>query len=477
MIRMSGMLLLVAVFMFMSSNTGASDTAAAESATRTQAVVQGNDAFALDLYAKLRAESKGNLFFSPYSISSALAMTYAGARGKTAAEMAEVLHFTLPQDRLPPAFAALAAKLHGDIKKEGYQLRIANRLWGQAGEHFLPEFLKTTRDNYGAELAQVDFVKETEAARRAINAWTEDKTEKKIKDLLAPGVLDPTTVLVLTNAVYFKADWQKKFKTTSTHDAPFLVAPNEKVTAPMMRQTDEFAYGVIGEVHVLELPYLGKDLSMFVLLPKEVDGLANLEKKLSVETLNAWTSGLREQTVEVSCPSSRSTSSFQLEKVLGSMGMPQAFTDEADFSGMAGKRELFYLGGRSQGVRRRDRAGHGGGRRHGGGHGQIGGAGADPDLPRRSSVPLSDSRQPDRQHPVPGTNDQSKSVINKAHDLRDHKLCRPATFNIFFAQTHGREQFSMFAAELNDVPVSQPNRQNSIAGHFAARFLSGTKSP
>ena len=300
-----------------------------------------NNAFALALYAKLRAEDQGNLFLSPYSISTALAMTYAGAKGKTAAEMAEVLHFTVPQEQLHPGFAALTAKLHGDIKKEGYQLRIANRLWGQAGYHFLPTFLQVTRDHYGAELAQVDFAQDTEAARHTINAWVEEKTEEKIKDLLAQGVLDSGTTLVLTNAIYFKGDWQRKFEAKATKDAPFLLTPQKKVTVPMMRQRGKFAYGVVGNVQVLELPYVGKDLSMFVLLPKEVDGLADLEKSLSEETLNTWTSGLREQTVEVLLPKFKMTSGFRLEKVLGAMGMPLAFSDKADFSGMTGQRGLF----------------------------------------------------------------------------------------------------------------------------------------
>jgi serpin B len=323
------------------SRATASDMAAAEPAAPTGAVVQGNNAFALALYAKLREEEKDNLFVSPYSISTALAMTYAGAKGETAAEMAEVLHFTVPQEQLHPAFAALAAKLHGDIKKEGYQLRIANRLWGQAGSHFLPAFLQTTRDCYRAELAQVDFARSTEAVRKTINTWIEEKTEKKIKDLIARGVLSPTTQLVLTNAIYFKGDWQRKFEAKSTRDAPFLLTPQKKVMAPMMRQTGRFAYGVAGEVQVLELPYVGKDLSMLVLLPKKIDGLADLEKKLSVKALAAWTSDLREQKVKVELPKFKMTSSFRLEKVLRSMGMPLAFSGEADFSGMTGKRELF----------------------------------------------------------------------------------------------------------------------------------------
>jgi serpin B len=314
---------------------------AAEPAAATDAVVQGNNAFALDLYAKLRTESKGNVFLSPYSISTALAMTYAGAKGKTAAEMAEVLHFTVPQEQLHPAFAALGTELHGDVKKEGFELRIANRLWGQTGYQFLPAFLQVTRDDYGAELGQLDFAANAETARHTINTWVEEKTERKIKDLIPSGMLNATTRLVLTNAIYFNGDWQQKFQPQATHDAPFQLTPEEKVTVPMMRQEKMFAYGVVGDVQILQLPYVGRRLAMFVLLPKAVDGLSDLEKRLSVETLKTWISGAKMKMVDVSLPKFKMTSGFRLEKVLASMGMAQAFSGDADFSGMTGKRELF----------------------------------------------------------------------------------------------------------------------------------------
>jgi serpin B len=314
---------------------------AAEPASPTDAVVQGNNAFALDLYAKLRTESKGNVFLSPYSISTALAMTYAGAKGKTAAEMAEVLHFTVPQEQLHPAFTTLGAELHGDVKKEGFELRIANRLWGQTGYQFLPAFLQVTRDDYGAELGQLDFAANADVARHTINTWVEEKTERKIKDLIPPGMLNGTTRLVLTNAIYFNGDWQQKFQPQATHDAPFQLTPEEKVTVPMMRQEKIFAYGVVGDVQILQLPYVGRRLAMYVLLPNAVDGLSDLEKRLSVETLKTWMSGLKVKMVDVSLPRFKMTSGFRLEKVLASMGMAQAFSGNADFSGMTGKRELF----------------------------------------------------------------------------------------------------------------------------------------
>ena len=178
----------------------------------------------------------------------------------------------------------------------------------------------------------------------------------------------------------------------------------------MMRQTAMFGYGAADDVQVLELPYLGKNFSMFVLLPKEVDGLADLEKKLSVETLKAWTSGLKTQTVEVFLPKFKMTSSFRLEKVLGSMGMPLAFSGEADFSGMTGKRDLFISAVIHKAFVDVTEHGTEAAAATAVMMARAASAAEESDLPRRSSVPLPDSRQPDGQHPVPGTNDESKSV-------------------------------------------------------------------
>jgi len=212
-------------------------------------VAAANNAFAADLYAKVAAAQKGNLFFSPNSIETALTMTYAGARGNTAAEMAKVL-------RLPVAGAAAAsgsrtadvspADVHAamaaflkdvnaekgpDGKPRGYQLSVANALWGQKGEPFLPDFLGLLATGYGAGLSDLDFVKDTEGARKTINAWVEKQTREKIKDLLKPGVIKPITVLVLTNAIYFKGDWAAQFKKDATKDAPF------RLTAAQSEQT------------------------------------------------------------------------------------------------------------------------------------------------------------------------------------------------------------------------------------------------
>ena len=161
-------------------------TVASAEEGRMSSLVEGNSQFAVDLYGKLRNQP-GNLFFSPSSISTALAMTYAGARGETAEQMARVLHFPSPQDKLPKAFASLHQALRPVAEKPGYRLHVANRLWGQQGYHFLPDFLAVTRDHFHAELAEVDFIGHTELARETINEWVEKQTQDKIKDLVTRG--------------------------------------------------------------------------------------------------------------------------------------------------------------------------------------------------------------------------------------------------------------------------------------------------
>jgi serpin B len=305
------------------------------------AVVDGNNRFATGLYARLKDKTSGNLFFSPYSISTALAMTYAGAAGETQKQMAEVLHITVPESELHQAMARLRENLLAD-KKKGYQLRVANRLWGQKGYEFLPEFLQTTRKDYGAELGVLDFAQATETARREINGWVEKQTEHKIKDLLPPGTLDAMTRLVLTNAIYFKGNWQEQFEKDATEDAPFHVSADKDVVVPMMHQTERFGYRAADALQVLEMPYAKGELSMIVLLPKETEGLPRLEKKLTQANLQEWTQGLRRQKVIVYLPRFKMTSQFGLTDTLQAMGMRLAFEPgKADFSGMSRSEELF----------------------------------------------------------------------------------------------------------------------------------------
>jgi serpin B len=304
------------------------------------AAVEGNTAFALDLYERLRTK-EGNLFVSPYSLSTALAMTYSGARGETAAQMSKTLHFTLGQDRLHPALAELTGRLKGD-KKRGFELRIANALWGQRGYEFLPEFLELNRKSYDAGLREVDFMRATEEARKTINAWAEKETEGKIKDLLRPANVDPSTRLVLTNAVYFKSAWQFPFEKKWTRMLPFQVTAERTVNVPMMSQTGQFRFFQDDKLKVVELPYKGKEVSLIALLPVKADGLGDLERQLTPTNLKQWLGRLKPALVMVSLPRFEVASSFSLKQVLAEMGMPLAFSPRlADFSGMDGKKVLF----------------------------------------------------------------------------------------------------------------------------------------
>lgn len=304
-------------------------------------IVEGGNQFAFDLYQQLRSED-GNLFFSPSSISTALAMTYAGAAGETEAEMAKTLHFKMPKDQLHDGMHALQAYWTTPDKKKGIRLNLANRLWGNEGYEFLPEFLTVTRDNYGAELARLNFA-QAEDARQAINGWVEDQTEDKITELLPVGVLSVDTKLVLTNAVYFHGTWSDPFKKDRTKDEDFHLTTTDKLKVPTMHRWDEFRYGAIDNLQILELPYGDGSLSMVVLLPKEFDGLADLEAKLTFQNLQQWMNSVKhEDEVKVYLPKFKTTSQFQMADTLKAMGMELAFNDSAaNFSGMTGGRDLF----------------------------------------------------------------------------------------------------------------------------------------
>ncbi len=312
----------------------------------TEMVVQGNTAFALELYAKLAGEGKGqgqpgNLFFSPYSISSALAMTYGGARGQTAKQMGKVLHYALQPKKLHPVLGQLQRQLNEKGKAGDFQLAVANALWRQQGYVLLPDYVQMTEKFYQAPLEELDFVQAAEEARLRINGWVEEKTQEKIKDLIQPGVLDAATRLVLTNAIYFKGDWRSQFKKEVTEKAPFYVTKEEQSEAEMMFQKGEFTYAEADGIQILELPYKGEQLSMLVLLPGKRDGLKDLENKLTVQNLQKWQKKAKQQEVEVYLPKFKMTSEFSLGKVLAEMGMGDAFSEQADFSGMNGNKELF----------------------------------------------------------------------------------------------------------------------------------------
>ena len=308
------------------------------------ALVEGNNGFAFDLFQTLRSEP-GNLFFSPYSISEALAMTYAGARGDTEKQMTAALQFNLAQARLHPAFNQLdlLLKQRGQGAKgkddQPFRLHVVNAIWGQAGFPFLPAYLDTLALNYGAGMRTVDFVKQTEAARLAINRWVSEQTEERINDLIPPGSLNELTRLVLTNAIYFNAAWEYQFDKDDTADAPFYRLDGSQVTVPTMNQTEWFGYAAGNGYRAVELPYDGRELSMVILLPDDGQ-YAAFEKSISADAVKDIINGLTNKRVELSMPKFQYDSSFGLKSALTSLGMGDAFTAEADFSGMDGRKDL-----------------------------------------------------------------------------------------------------------------------------------------
>lgn len=309
-------------------------------ASDMQTAVTGNTAFACDLYGKLKAQ-EGNLFLSPYSISTALAMTYGGARGNTEAQMAKALNFGLPQDELHPVFAGLQDGLNAVQQKGKVKLAVANSLWPQKGYTFLPAYLDLCKKNYSVTITPVDFAGATEQARTTINDWVENKTEKKIQELFKPGVLSGDTRLVLVNAIYFKGNWVTQFDKRATTPQPFHLAAGKDVEAPLMRLEKQFRYTETPDLQALEMPYSGNDLSMVVLLPRQVDGLPALEAKLTEENLAAWTKGLASRKAMVWLPKFKTTAEFSLNQTLAALGMTDAFARQADFSGMTGQTDLF----------------------------------------------------------------------------------------------------------------------------------------
>ncbi len=295
-----------------------------------QDLVKGNTRFALDLYGKWRGGT-GNIFFSPYSLSAAFAMTSAGARGETLTEINTVFHF--PSEGPHLGFRRLDGALEGTGQPA--ELSIANRIWLRNGAAFRPEFLKVLEENYGAGADLLDFGQAPEPSRLTINRWVSDRTNAKIPDLLPEGTIDSFTQAVLTNAVYFKGLWEKAFEKTATQPLPFYRGDGTAPPVDMMRQTSTFPYAEDEWVQALEMPYRGGDLSLVVLLPKEGKALREVEIRLNPGRLESWVAALQNQEVDVLFP--KFTSRFQrdLPVDLKTLGIRRAFDpDRADFSGV-----------------------------------------------------------------------------------------------------------------------------------------------
>jgi len=308
-------------------------------------VVSGNSQFALDLYQVLR-QSPGNLFFSPYSISLAMSMTYAGAAEDTEQQMADTLNY-LDQDQQHPAIFALNRDLQSRSQEgaesdtQGFTLNIANSLWGQEDYPFVPQFLDTVAAYYEAPMFLVDYINQSEQARVQINDWVSEKTEEKIQDLIAPGVLDPLTRLVLVNAIYFNAAWQNQFEEGLTQEDIFTLLDGSEVTTLMMNQQETLGYTALDGLQVIRLPYKEDLASMVVILPDEGEFDA-LESSLDLDQLQVLLAQTVSQELKLTFPKFKFDSSFELVEAMQALGMSAPFSlQEADFSGMNADRELF----------------------------------------------------------------------------------------------------------------------------------------
>ena len=282
-------------------------------------LVKGNSAFAFDLYREL-AEKEGNLFFSPFSISLALAMTYAGARGETERQMAETMHYLLPQERLHGAFNTLDLRLasRGRVlgsDDAGFQLNVANAVWGQRGYEFLEEFLDVLGEKYGAGVRPVDFAGAPEESRVRINEWVAEETEDRIEDLIPPDVIDEMTRLVLTNAIYFKAQWVARFLESDTRIGTFHLLDGGEVQAPMMSRTAMFGYASGEGYEAVDLPYKGGDISMVILLPDE-GRFKEFEDSLDADLVRRILGDIERQNVSLTMPKFEFESQFRLKDTL-----------------------------------------------------------------------------------------------------------------------------------------------------------------
>ncbi|MCI4444707.1 MAG: serpin family protein [Candidatus Aminicenantes bacterium] len=312
-----------------------------ESEPDINSVVNSSNQFAFDLYSNLKGK-EGNIFFSPYSLSTAMAMTYEGARGQTAEEIRQVFHYPEDIEILRRGYAGIINQINKKDKK--YELRTANALWAQKSYPFLPEYFKTVEKYYGGKVTNVDFVRDTENSRLTINKWIEEQTRNRIKDLIPQGVITSLTRLVLTNAIYFKGNWETQFPKQNTKEADFKVSADKKVRVPMMFIGGrKFNYTENEALQLLELPYAGNELSMLVLLPR--NELSEVEPYLKPDKIQDLMKGMRQEEVDVYLPRFKFETKYLMggEKgILGRMGMPTAFSEmRADFSGMTGKPDLY----------------------------------------------------------------------------------------------------------------------------------------
>ena len=318
----------------------------AEDISSTTSLVEANNKFAFDIYQVLKKE-EGNIFFSPFSIATALTMTLTGARGNTELEMQKVLHLTEivnKKENISQKYKLLCDYINSFQQKEGILLSVANSLWLQKEFDVEQSFQQILRNMYASEIFLVDFQRETENARLTINKWVEQKTQDKIKDLLSPGSINPLVRLILVNAIYFKGKWYSEFDKNLTKEDDFFLPDGEKVKVNMMTKKETCKYAENDELQVLELEYKTSNISMVLFLPRQRNGLSMLESKLNMETMQSLLNSMRMKEIKVFLPRFTFTSQFSLSSVLKTIGMQDAFDPmKADFTGISKSDKLFIF--------------------------------------------------------------------------------------------------------------------------------------
>lgn len=310
-------------------------------ATNPQVLADGNNKFAFSLYKELNNNTGRNLFLSPFSISTALAMTYAGAKKETALQMSRTLNF--PQgERFHADYEGLLDGLNEGTEGK-IKLNIANGLWAQKDFTFLDSYFNLVKLNYKSEIKNVDFINnlEREKVRKEINTWVEKKTNDKIKDLLSDGDLDSSSRLVLVNAIYFYGDWADPFEKQETFNKDFSLMDDTKINVPFMNRHGRYSYYEDLKIKAIEIPYMGNKASMVIFLPVKKIQMEEFEKSFDLKYYLDIIAAFQPTDVRLSLPKFQTTCKLNLEDLLSRMGMSLAFSQtDADFSGMTGKRDL-----------------------------------------------------------------------------------------------------------------------------------------
>jgi serpin B len=297
-------------------------------------VVAGMNRLAFELFREARSPS-ANVAISPASLAPAIAMTYEGARGQTAEEIARVFHFPGDREALRRDYRALIRHWGGSGADRPYRLVAGNSLWVQLGFEFQTEYVQLLSKSYSGSVRVVDFRDNPDSGRKAINAWVDGMTQHLISELVAPGVITENTRLVLANAIAFKAQWSYEFHPEATRPDDFQITPGKPVKVAMMRQREELAFTETDDVQMVQMPYRGGDFAMLVVLPKRSDGLDAVEKALTAEGLDGWIAKSEPRRVILSLPKFRAEASLDLTRPLARLGMKEAFVPSADFSGIA----------------------------------------------------------------------------------------------------------------------------------------------